>query len=57
MCIRDSGSPADVAQQIRARVGAFDALRDLDVRVDEVCIYQPTPIDVDQLAAVISALG
>lgn len=51
------GSPADVAQQIRARVGAFDALRDLDVRVDEVCIYQPTPIDVDQLAAVIAALG
>ena len=51
------GGPADVAQQIRARVDAFDALRDLDVRVDEVCIYQPTPIDVDQLTAIIAALG
>mgnify|MGYP002653458042 CR=1 FL=1 len=33
------------------------ALRGLDVLVDEVCVYQPTPIDVEHLAAVIDALA
>ncbi|GAC49078.1 TIGR03617 family F420-dependent LLM class oxidoreductase [Gordonia aichiensis] len=51
------GSAEDVARGVRARIDAFDALRDLDVLVDEVCVYQPTPIDVEHLAAVIDALA
>ena len=35
----------------------FAAVRDLDVRVDEVCVYQPPPTDVEHLAAVIDALA
>lgn len=51
------GSAEDVARGILTRIDAFDAVRDLDVRVDEVCVYQPTPIDAEQLAAVIDALA
>ena len=44
------GTPAQIAAHIRDRAEAADGL------VDTVCLYQPGPITVDALAAIIDAL-
>ena len=41
------GSPAEVAAHIRDRVGGIS---------DQICIYQPGPIEVDLLAQIVDAL-
>ena len=44
------GTPAQIAEQIRARVAGADG------RADQVCLYQPGPIPVDVLAAIVEEL-
>ena len=41
------GSPAEVAAHIRDRVDGIS---------DQICIYQPGPIEVEQLAEIVDAL-
>ncbi len=42
------GTPAEVAAHIRDRVDGVS---------DRICLYQPSPIDVDALAEIVDALG